>query len=392
MDSATYQNDSHKDECWKYLDALQIIAEAIGCSITTDQIFQQTLDTIVDVTKMDGAGFRIFDKAKNTFQLVAQYSITPDLFDYLRSMSADNRLHGKVLKTRQPEIMSDMTQDPRVVNREILKLGHRSLICIPVLCGDEVVGTLDLLSYKMYQWSENEIRLLMSIGRILGLEIKHVQLTEQIREISIFQERQRISWEIHDGLSQMISSIKMRTETIEFLLDKGDNEKLRKVYKEISDISDDAYDSLREEIIGLRGTIQDKGFILTLTEQLNRLERQWGIKTQINVKANDNELICPPHIELQMLRIFQEAIANVRRHANANHLDVEIEEMDDYIQMVIVDDGQGFEKDGNDEKHAGLRIMRERAESIGGEFKIDTSPGCGTRMVVILPKKSDYFL
>ena len=112
-------------DTWKYLDALQVITDTIGCSISSDQIFQTTLDVIVRVTNMDGAGFRIFDKVAYSFRLVAQHGITPELLDYLKSLPADNPLHGEVVMTHQPVIVGDMTNDPRVKNRRVLDLGHQ---------------------------------------------------------------------------------------------------------------------------------------------------------------------------------------------------------------------------------------------------------------------------
>jgi len=176
-------------------------------------------------------------------------------------------------------------------------------------------------------------------------------------------------------------------------LERGDIKNLRKVLSEISEISDDAYESLREDILGLRGTLQGKGIYLTIKEQLKRFERQWGIKTHFLVVNSRNEVVCPPRTELQVLRIFQEAIRNVRQHANANHLNIKIEWNDEYIQLEVADDGQGFEiSDVLEEKHVGLRIMRERAESVGGGFKIESSSAHGTCIKVILPMNSDYLL
>jgi len=393
MDSNNTENPLIDSDPWVYLDALQTITDTVGCALFSNQLFQTTLNVIVKVTHMDGAGFRIFDKDTNSFRLVAQIGITPELFDYLKSLPAENPLHSEVIKTHQPVIIADMTNDPKVRNKRILDLGHRSLICVPLLCGDELIGTFDLLSFQHYQWNPAEIRWLLLVGRILSLEIRHVQMQEKTRDISILEERQRISWEIHDNISHLVSSIRVRADTMEYLLETCDKEKLGKMVNEIAEIADDAYESLREEIIGLRGTLKGKGIVLTITEQLKRLERQWGIKANFELFNGNNEDNLPPRIELQILRIFQEAINNVRKHARATLIQVKLKEDHETVTLEITDNGQGFLVNNiEDEKHVGLRIMNERARSIGGNITILSAPGKGTKLTMQLPLKAEYYL
>jgi two-component system nitrate/nitrite sensor histidine kinase NarX len=94
-----------------------------------------------------------------------------------------------------------------------------------------------------------------------------------------------------------------------------------------------------------------------------------------------------PVVEIEALRILQEALTNVYKHAYAHHVVVRLQNQSDFIEMSIHDDGQGFDLQSVDENgsHYGLRIMQERAERVGGRFKIQTAPGFGTHIRVSLP-------
>ena len=191
----------------------------------------------------------------------------------------------------------------------------------------------------------------------------------------------------------MISSIRVRTDTIDYLLEAGDEGKLRKVVNEITEIADDAYESLREEILGLRGTLKGKGIVLTITEHLKRLERQWGIKTQFELLNEKNEMVIPARVELQILRIFQEAVTNVRRHAQANQIDVILKENNEFVQLEIADDGQGFELDGiRDEKARWASDHARASRKHRRKYHNQILSRKRTRLVVKLPLKSEYYL
>jgi hypothetical protein len=101
--SLSQAQDSEK--AWRYLDSLQRLSKTIGRSISCEDIFQQTLDTILDVTGMEGAGFRLLNEEGSCFRLVAHYGMTPEMVAELQCLPVTNRLHQQVAETRKPVVI-----------------------------------------------------------------------------------------------------------------------------------------------------------------------------------------------------------------------------------------------------------------------------------------------
>ena len=377
-----------RERAWRYLDGLQRVSKTIGSSISCEDIFQQTLDTILDVTGMEGAGFRLLNEEESCFCLVAHYGMTPKMVEELKCLPATNRLHQQVAETGQPVVIYNMDQDPRNSSKEAIRLGYQCLVSVPLIGGDQFTGTLELASKRPYEWSEEELRWLAAIGRLVGVAVRHVQLTERVHQLAIRQERGRISQEIHDGISQLISAIRIRAETAELAMEEGNETAVKETLEDIKRVADDAFASLRDDIMGLReGTQRDKAFITLLAEVLDRYQRQWGILTCLELVGDKEDWSLASQVELQLLRVVQEALANIRRHANAANILIRLSEQDDNLFLEIRDDGQGFDPNQVQVGKMGLRIMRERIESIGGELCIETTLSVGTGLLIRIPSQ-----
>jgi signal transduction histidine kinase len=153
-------------------------------------------------------------------------------------------------------------------------------------------------------------------------------------------------------------------------------------------ISAHAYEEVRQSIFGLRTMVsRGLGLIPTLTEYLHEFSAQNGIGVELEV-ADGRPIHLSPASEVQLIRIIQEALTNVRKHAGAAHAWVRLHRQDPWVQVIIEDDGRGFDPAtlaSPDRLHFGLQTMRERAEGLGGKLEIDTAPGRGTRIVATLP-------
>ena len=163
--------------------------------------------------------------------------------------------------------------------------------------------------------------------------------------------------------------------------------------REVKETAKETYVDLREAIFGLRrATALGSDFWRSLEAYLADYRLHYGLDVQL-VMANDR---CPSFsadVNIQLTRIIQEALMNVRKHARASHVIVRIEQ-DDYLWRVTVeDDGQGFDPQripNVGDQFMGLHIMRERAHGIGAELGLDSRPGGGTRVIVRVPFSSEH--
>jgi signal transduction histidine kinase len=237
--------------------------------------------------------------------------------------------------------------------------------------------------------SEDQTRWLEVIGRVIGGLLHQVELLDRLRTMAILQERAHVAQEIHDGLVQMLGSLHLWAEEAQIALDEGNTRDAQLAVNKIGTTASDAYSNLREEMLGLRETLPTgKGLLPVVREYLKRFQRQWGIKTQLTVENRDGEestISFAPAVEVHLIRIIQEGITNVRRHSQAANVQLVFRQLEQGMELEIIDDGIGFDQNNIPEEKLGLRIMRERADQVGGKVQVESTPGKGTHLKIMLP-------
>ena len=219
----------------------------------------------------------------------------------------------------------------------------------------------------------------------------HIRLQEETinaaLELAIAEERGRLAHEMHDGVAHVLSYVNVKAQIIQELLRRGQAESAENHAREIMTTAQEAYSDVREDILGLRMSSGDsRGLHDSLTEYLGQWEEQSGVPAQLIAEPGDFGL--HPATELQLMRIVQEALANVRKHARATSVRVQFSRTPGCLDVVIEDNGTGFDPAAPERSRFprfGLAIMRERAGAVGGRIKVDSIPAGGTRVVVRIP-------
>ncbi len=209
----------------------------------------------------------------------------------------------------------------------------------------------------------------------------------QIQGLATLAERERLAREMHDGLAQALALIRMRLHSLEGALVRGDTAGGRAILEELREVAARAAQEVRQAIFDLRVMVsRELALVPTLTEYLHDFSLESGIRVDFGTDGGEFEFA--PDVELQLMRILQEALANVRRHARAAGVSVRLERSGDAARLVVADDGCGFDPaqpaaDGR--PRFGLATMRERAEAVGGKFRLESRRGRGTTVEVSLP-------
>ena len=203
--------------------------------------------------------------------------------------------------------------------------------------------------------------------------------------MSILTERNRLGRELHDGQGQIWSYLQLELHTIHSLLNSAQLEEAIKLVERLAGVARDLNTDVRESIVGLKQTAADsRDFVATLREYLVWYEKNHGIATQLILPTEPMANLFNHTSEVQLLRIIQEALTNIRKHAKARQAEVIIRRMDNQVIVVVVDDGCGFDIEASPtgKKSYGLQIMEERAEEAGGRLQIESKPGEGTKVMV----------
>jgi len=214
------------------------------------------------------------------------------------------------------------------------------------------------------------------------------ELFEQVRRLAILEERDRLAREMHDSLGQVLGFVNLKTKVAEDLIGRGRPAEAGTELAQMRGAVQEAYEDVRQAILSLRTTPQAKGLLPSLREYVERMREQTGL--DIRLESADG-LRLAPAVEAQVIRIVQEALTNVRKHAQARSVEVRFTRAGTGATVTIADDGKGFDVagvEGAKGMHFGLLTMRERAESIGGALQVTSEPGQGTKVILWMPSAS----
>jgi signal transduction histidine kinase len=276
----------------------------------------------------------------------------------------------------------------------------RSLLAVPIVSGGRILGNL-YLTEKLNEpeFSKDDEDTLARFATQAALAIENARLHRRVRDLAITEERERIAREMHDSLAQVLGYVNTKAQAVQELLKTDQVQKAEAQVGQLGEAARSAYADVREGILGLRTSLgPQRSLLQALEEYLASWREQSGIQAELGLEPADAQLAgLTPTAELQLLRIVQEALANVRKHADATCVSIRIRQTPEAIETTIDDNGRGFVQDLPDGRgrwenaagpHFGLATMRERVESVGGQLEVRSAPGEGTRIAVRIPAQA----
>ena len=297
---------------------------------------------------------------------------------------------GVVLHDGATLRMDDLTRDPRSVGFPAHHPPMHSLLAVPVVSQGNVLGNL-YLTEKLgaHSFDEHDEQSLQRFATLAALAIENARLHRQVQAMAVTEERERIARELHDSLAQVLGYVNTKAQATEVFIASGQNDKAMAQLTQMADAARAAYADVREGILGLRvSPAGQRSFIETLTGYLEQWQGQSGVTVALTTTPANATIRLTPNAEVQLLRIIQEALTNVRKHAGATTADVRLQVGDGWVEARIMDNGAGFAPGDLVPSAAprfGLSTMHERAESVGGSLEIASQPGEGTEVTARVP-------
>jgi signal transduction histidine kinase len=295
---------------------------------------------------------------------------------------------GVVIHEGQRLRLDDISRDPRSVG---FPPGHppmHSLLAVPVVCRVPHRGNLYLSEKEDGSgFTEDDEEVLVRFADAAAIAIDNAYLYGQVRELGAARERLRIAHEMHDGLAQVLAYVNTKAQVVREYLRQGRTVEAQKHLDEFAEAARNLYGDVRQQILELRTTRPEEGGLLAA---IGDYVKGWGQQNGVEVDVR-----LPPAVEVvadaqrQLLRIVQEALANVRKHARARRVQVVVESRPDSLWLQVSDDGVGFDMESVPATRGGrfgLKTMTERAAAIGATIVVASQPGEGTRVEVTLPR------
>lgn len=212
----------------------------------------------------------------------------------------------------------------------------------------------------------------------------------QVRQRAIVEERERIARELHDGMAQVLGYVGTKAMAVRLMLKKQRAHEAERHLLQLEEAAQRLFVDVREAILGLKMAARSgAGLPSALRDYTAQYHQLTGIPVDLSIDPAAEDLALPAETELQMVRIVQEALTNVRKHASAKRACVGLHRENGTLELFVHDDGVGFDPDGarlrdSGQPHFGLGTMRERADAIGADFNLHSEPGGGTQVCVRL--------
>ena len=365
-----------------------------GLDVTADLSLEVVLKKVVEQARnLVGAKYgalSVIDREGKILSFITS-GITTEQREAIGPPPVGHGLLGVVLREGQNLRLEDLTKHPRSQGFPANHPPMHTLLAVPIPCKGPFLGNLYLTEkVGRPKFREEDEETLERFALQAALAIDNAYLHEQVADLAVAQERLRISHEMHDGLAQILGYVNTKVQAAELLLKREKIDDASAQLRELSSAARQAYSDVRESIVGLR-TLPDPKHTLgeALQEYLTRWQEMSAVPTTLTI---DPAIRLLPSVELQLVRIVQEALTNVRKHAKASRASVDLRQQGDWVIATVTDDGIGFDParaSDKSQQRFGLLTMRERAESIGGRLSFESAPGRGSTVRCEVPKKRD---
>ena len=369
------------------LSVLNQIAQALNAELDLDRALRTTLSLVVRLMDLQVGWIWLTDDDGSNARLAVSQNLPPALADHPHRMKGstwctciDDYQEGDLSSAANINVIkcSRLKDDLRGTD------GLRYHATVPIYAHGKKLGLMNATSADERALTPDELRLLSTIGDMLGMAIERARLFRRGAETGAAEERTRIAREIHDTLAQDLTAIALQLETADALLEADhDPVRVRSVVTQALVRARQGLDETRRSVMNLRAApLEGHNIADALAALANDYGGRWGLAVQTDLKPVQD---VPPHIENGLFRIAQEAFSNIARHAGATGFTVALNQKRGYVRLVITDDGRGFDSSEVPDGRYGLVGMSERALLLGGQCTISTAPGHGTRIEVQLP-------
>jgi two-component system nitrate/nitrite sensor histidine kinase NarX len=329
---------------------------------------------------------RLVDTATSMLDIAVNHNIPDSFIAAEARLSAGACLCSEVV-IHGSSIAQDLIQSPPVMmSMQCCKQnGYAAMTAIPIRSKKHVIGVLNLFFRDQRTLTSHEIRLLEAIGQHLGVAIDNLRLVVREKEMAVSEERNLLAQELHDSIAQSLAFLNIQAQMLQDSLRKGQADEADEELARMREGIQESYDDVRELLVHFRIKVDHAKLDDAIRNTLEKFEGQTGIRTAFNMQGEPQT---PPATSLiQILHIVQEALSNVRKHAKANSVTVDLRGGKE-LMISVRDDGRGFEPEKVIEQSGscvGIGIMRERAHRIGARLEVTSAPGSGACVTLTLP-------
>ncbi|MEL6528209.1 MAG: GAF domain-containing sensor histidine kinase, partial [Chloroflexota bacterium] len=290
---------------------------------------------------------------------------------------------ARMLATQQPIVIHNVADSVLWTPQgEIEQSG--SYLGTPIVDGDDVIGFINVESDETNQFTHAHIEYIKLFAELSSIAITNAKQYDQASHIASLEERQRLARELHDAVSQTLFSASVIADAL--TRESNNALKMHLGLEQLAQLNRSALAEMRSLLVELRPQAIINTPLSNLIETLCDSLRG---RSELNImlEMNTFDVNIEPKVQLNLYRMVQEILNNIDKHAQANVINIELRARNSQIEIIVADDGIGYDVDAIPAGHHGITILRERAERIGADLVIDTELGEGTYIHITLPEQ-----
>ena len=345
------------------------------------------LSRLVEHFGASGGTVRILDQRNNNLHLTVHQGLSEEFVAEEKCLHVGDCLCGEAAQNGVIQL-HDFRKLPPSFNYRCHQEGFNSIAIAQIHFGGELLGSYTLHFLIPREFSADDRRLFEAVGQHLGVAIENQRLMAKSRELAIAEERNLVAQGLHDSIAQGLNFLKLQVQMLSDSIRRNAREDTLEGLALIETGLKESYDDVRELLTNFRIKLGDGDLADALKIAADRFSKQSHVP--INLVIKDTGAPLPAEQQLQVLFIVQEALSNIRKHAQASKIEIHLQNERDF-SIYVQDDGRGFAQQDQlqrSEQQVGLNIMRERASRLGGSLSVDSTPGRGTRVSLLLSHTS----
>lgn len=367
------------------VSVLNAVAEALANVADVNSAMQETLALVADLLGLRTGWVWLLDSDTSNFYNAAAQNLPPYLQEPVRMTGTQCTCMRLFREGKQAAKNIDVVECSRLypaVQAGALNLteGLRYHASIPLYFRSTPLGIMNVTSPGWRELTHEELQLLSTIAYQVGVALDRARLAEATGRLARLEERSRIAREIHDTLAQGLTGIALQIEGALHQLDAKPDLARQRLERALA-MARESLEDARGSVLNLRTVPISKPLREALPELARTFTSETGIR--VNLVISD-EIALSVEEEAELFRIAQEALANVRRHATARHVELRLAAGPRNVHLSIQDDGRGFDIRAKQDGHHGIVGMKERAKLIGGRLRIQSGES-GTKVTVVVP-------
>src|ERR1700757_1845225 len=295
--------------------------------------------------------------------------------------------YQELLFAASPILCEDVANDPRLCGEMrdyLLMTGAKKFLAVPILAEGRVRGMVTVRHAARLPYRTEEVELAQALAHQVMLAIRLTEVGEQSRQAAVLAERNRMARDVHDTLAQGFTGVIVQLEAAEYAISEGDREEADRHLRQAGELARMSLSEARRSVHALRPqALEQVNFWQALKGMVKSTTVGTTLQTRFETKGDMPTL--PAAWQENLLRIGQEALSNTLKYAHAKQFCAQFTSSAEEFCLELSDDGHGFRIN---ERHDGVGLsgMRERVQEMGGELRVLSSPGNGTKIIVILPR------